>query len=418
MEQAYPGIVGDTATVNLNGELFSCYLINGEYVYQGDIILGSTLKGAAIEDLNKRWPCNTVYYTIDSNFPDIYRIHDAISDYENRTNLTFKERTIDNPNYIEFISDNVGSSSYVGMIGGKQEVKIKKDGTVGTVRHEIGHAIGLWHEHSKPKRDDYIIVYEKNIEKGKEDNFKNHPSSLFTPGFDFESMMLYDSYAFAKEGFVTILKLDGETYTVSAERRFSADDIVMIYQIYYDEKIEHFTDSRDGHVYKTIKIGTQTWMAENLAYHPWISSHSDGSTTTPYYYVYDLATYGVLYNRSAASTACPAGWHLPSDAEWTTLSDYLGGESVAGGKLKEEGTTHWESPNTDATNCSFFSALPAGYRSTGGGFFYIGKFGYWWSSTQKSTDSAWFWYVSYNLNNIRRSYSYREDSFSIRCVKD
>ena len=116
-----------------------------------------------------------------------------------------------------------------------------------------------------------------------------------------------------------------------------------------------FTDARDGTHYDAVKIGNQVWMAENLKYLPSVVGPATGSETAAYYYVYDYdgtdvmaakatanyTTYGVLYNWPAAMNACPTGWHLPSDAEWTELTDYLGGSGVAGGKLKEIGTTHW-----------------------------------------------------------------------------
>ena len=182
-----------------------------------------------------------------------------------------------------------------------------------------------------------------------------------------------------------------------------------------------FTDPRDGHVYKTITIGTQTWMAENLAYLPVAaSSPTVGSETTanagkPFYYVYDLAKYGVLYNWYAALTAAPAGWHLPSDAEWTTLSTYLGGDVVSGGKLKS--STGWYSPNTGATNSSCFSALPGGARGSNG-LTNAGNYGYWWSSTEINTDYAWFrnLYCYYGYLN-RYDYS-KYIGFSVRCVRD
>src|SRR5690554_404167 len=142
-------------------------------------------------------------------------------------------------------------------------------------------------------------------------------------------------------------------------------------------------DARDNQTYRIVTIGSQTWMAENLKYLPSVVGPWTGSQTTPHYYVYgyngtdvnvakatdNYATYGVLYNWTAAmdgeasSTTnpsgvqgvCPAGWHLPSDAEWTELTDYL--TSDAGGKLKETGTTHWNSPNSRATNETGFTAL-------------------------------------------------------------
>ncbi len=119
-----------------------------------------------------------------------------------------------------------------------------------------------------------------------------------------------------------------------------------------------FTDSRDGHVYNWVKIGGQVWMAENLAYKP----------RTAGYLAYDnnednVAVYGYLYEWNLAQTIAPDGWHLPSQAEWQTLVDYLGGSDKAYNKLLEKGTAHWGSPN-DATNESGFTALPSGYYDT------------------------------------------------------
>ena len=209
----------------------------------------------------------------------------------------------------------------------------------------------------------------------------------------------------------------------------------------------------NGNVYYTVNIGNQVWMAENLAYLPSVSPSSDGSIwnvsyTDPYYYVYgyqgssvneakatsNYTTYGVLYNWPAAMAGassssanpsgvqgvCPDGWHLPSNAEWTELTDYLGGTSVAGGKLKETGTTHWNSPNTGADNSSGFSALPGGSRSSNnsGSFGSVGYNGFWWSSTETRSSSAWSRFLNYTnvdliLHNYPKSYG-----FSIRCVRD
>ena len=207
-----------------------------------------------------------------------------------------------------------------------------------------------------------------------------------------------------------------------------------------------FTDSRDGTEYQTIIIGGQEWMAENLKYLPSVVGPGTGSQSTPYYYVYgydgtnvtdakatsNYTTYGVLYNwpaamaGSASSNAnpsgvqgvCPAGWHLPSDAEWTELTDYLGGISVAGGKLKEIGTTHWQSPNTGATNETGFTALPGGYRGNYGLFYGFGSFGYWWSATEYDADIAWCRYVYYSGSSVVRHDDGKELGFSVRCLRD
>jgi uncharacterized protein (TIGR02145 family) len=141
----------------------------------------------------------------------------------------------------------------------------------------------------------------------------------------------------------------------------------------------------DGNVYKTITIGTQVWMAENLR----TTKLDDGKIVplvtddkiwaglnTPAYCWYtnnapeNKNKYGALYNWYTVSTnkLCPRGWHVPTDAEWKTLITNLGGESVAGGKLKEKGTSHWQSPNAGATNETGFTALPSGERKQSGVF--------------------------------------------------
>ncbi|NQU32230.1 MAG: hypothetical protein HQ521_03260 [Bacteroidetes bacterium] len=198
-------------------------------------------------------------------------------------------------------------------------------------------------------------------------------------------------------------------------------------------EISELTDSRDNHVYKTVKIGEQWWMAENLAYLPKVSPPSGESYAEPYYYVYgysgsDVAAakatanycmYGVLYNWPAAKAACcPVGWHLPSDDEWAALTTFLGGDRVAGGNMKEAGTAHWLSPNTGATNDGGFSSLPGGYRTIGGGFFYDGHGGYWWSATEYSPTYAWCRSLSYQNIFIGWGGINKEHGFSVRCVRD
>jgi uncharacterized protein (TIGR02145 family) len=197
----------------------------------------------------------------------------------------------------------------------------------------------------------------------------------------------------------------------------------------------------DGNTYKTVYIGTQQWMAENLK----TAKYKDG-TAIPYvtdntewqnnttgawsYYNNDAANntkYGKLYNWYAVSpttngnkNVCPTGWHVPTDAEWTVLIDYLGGETFAEGKMKEVGTTNWNTPNIGATNTSLFTALPGGYRYWGGDYGDIGNVGHWWSSSALiNTDNA----SSIDLlgyNGVAdRKYSYRKEcGLSVRCIKD
>ena len=187
----------------------------------------------------------------------------------------------------------------------------------------------------------------------------------------------------------------------------------------------------EGNKYRTIEIGTQTWMAENLK----STKYNDGSDipfvldvsawallTTPGYCWYnnDSVGYGAIYNWYTVNTGrlCPEGWHVPSDDEWTTLTDFLGGKSNAGGKLKETGTSHWQSPNTGATNETGFTGLPTGYRNYGGGFNSINKYGFWWSSTEWSSTGAWYRDVNFSYTYVDRSNSNKKSGATVRCLKD
>src|SRR5690554_5745112 len=182
-----------------------------------------------------------------------------------------------------------------------------------------------------------------------------------------------------------------------------------------------FTDPRDGKVYQTVTIGNQEWMAENLAYEP-----SSGN-----YWAYDnnnsnVETYGYLYDWETACDVCPDGWHLPTDAEWTELTDYLG--ENAGGKLKatgtiEAGTGLWYDPNTGATNETGFTALPGGYRYGYATFGGVGSTGYWWSATEGDASTAWhrsmsYGSMSYGSSNVYRYDASKELGFSVRCLRD
>jgi uncharacterized protein (TIGR02145 family) len=129
-----------------------------------------------------------------------------------------------------------------------------------------------------------------------------------------------------------------------------------------------------------------------------------------------------LYNWFTVADArniAPTGWHVPTDAEWTTLTTFLGGESVAGGKMKETGTTHWVSPNTSATNESGFTALPAGFRDGNDGTFgSLGYYGNFWSSTQSDASSAWFRYLNHGYADCDRYDYSKAYGFSVRLLKD
>jgi uncharacterized protein (TIGR02145 family) len=191
----------------------------------------------------------------------------------------------------------------------------------------------------------------------------------------------------------------------------------------------------NGNSYNTIVIGTQTWMAENLKTTklndgtdiPLVTNGTTwGTLLTPAYCWYNndeatyKVTYGALYNWYTANTGklCPSGWHIPSDAEWTTFTDYFGGLSIAGGKMKEAGTSHWISPNIGATNESGFTGLPAGYRDKTSGFLNIGTYALWWALTGINSTDSWGRGL-YNLDaTVYRSNYYNNHGFSVRCLKN
>lgn len=193
----------------------------------------------------------------------------------------------------------------------------------------------------------------------------------------------------------------------------------------------------DGNVYTTITIGTQTWTVENLKVTHYqngdpIANVTEGAawgalTTGAYcWYKNDItnkATNGALYNWYAVADSrniAPVGWHIPSDAEWTVLISYLGGEDIAGGKMKETGINHWLSPNMGATNKSGFTCLPSGERtfSNGSSFIHLGNLGYFWSSTQCGNSEAWIRVLNCYEEYCNRHSDYKGYGYSVRCVKD
>lgn len=191
----------------------------------------------------------------------------------------------------------------------------------------------------------------------------------------------------------------------------------------------------DGNYYNTVIIGPQTWMKENLK----STRYNDGSSipnitdNTSWenlsygaYCWYDndqssyKSTYGALYNWYAVNTGklCPTGWHVPNENEWSALINYLGGTGIAGGKLKETGTIHWNPPNTGATNESGFSARGSGYRSYGGAFTAIGQTGAWWSATENDASSAGTRGLRSDSQSVDAYINGKIHGFSVRCIKN
>jgi uncharacterized protein (TIGR02145 family) len=201
---------------------------------------------------------------------------------------------------------------------------------------------------------------------------------------------------------------------------------------------------QDGNTYATIVIGNQEWMAENLRTTKFCNgvpipnvtdrNHWGSLNTSAWVYYdndnqYDIP-YGKLYNWYAANdlrNICPCGWHVPSDAEWTVLINYLdnnslnGKSAIVGGWMKSMGTQYWQSPNAGATNQSGFSGLPGGWRigtGTNKGFTDIGLLTIWWSTTEYSSNSAWTRQIGHNFEGLYREKPSKKNGFSVRCVKD
>ena len=192
----------------------------------------------------------------------------------------------------------------------------------------------------------------------------------------------------------------------------------------------------DNNVYKTVTIGTQVWMAENLK-----TTHYRNGDSIPYVLndittwenltkgayapyngnIFDLETYGCLYNWYAVAdnrNIAPVGWHVPSQSDWEILFNYLGGDNIASAELKESGTAHWKMPNSGATNSTGFTALAAGYISSGPWISFKLSLGLWWTSNETSGKIAKYYSMYYNTSSMLLDSTIKFNGLSIRCVKD
>ncbi len=239
---------------------------------------------------------------------------------------------------------------------------------------------------------------------------------------------------------LTVSKADYQTYTVTLTANelklyFRSEDNgpLIIRMIKLQSESTTVTDI-DGNEYHTVKIGNQVWMVENLKVTKFndgtpipniTDNNAWGALTTPGYCWYNDSisfknTYGALYNWYVVNTGkiAPQGWHVPSDAEWLTLETYLGGVAVAGIKMKEIGTNHWLSPNTNANNISGFTALPGGFRfSDGSSYILMGIIGIWWS-TSLSMELPIAYYLNNNDSWLLTNTYLKTHGSSIRCIKD
>jgi uncharacterized protein (TIGR02145 family) len=224
--------------------------------------------------------------------------------------------------------------------------------------------------------------------------------------------------------------------------------------VFIQQESGTFVDNRDGHIYQWANIGNQVWMVENLAYMPFVNPGTDysfpdyGNFDSAKYYVHgyfgdnlaevkntdNYKTYGALYSWSAVMQGelnskdkyvqgvCPAGWHVPGNDEWTKLGNYLGGENIAGGKLKSIGTLQgkdglWWEPNLGAIDKDGFNGLPGSYHAVVS-YGILGMTGNWWTSTIRSGETAWSWELNFESDELIKKELNMAIGFSVRCIRD
>jgi uncharacterized protein (TIGR02145 family) len=193
----------------------------------------------------------------------------------------------------------------------------------------------------------------------------------------------------------------------------------------------------EGNIYQTIKIGDDTWMAENLRTTHYLNGdtiaqmfdyNSDISLLDEpkFYIAFDSDTASINYANAYtwftvndSRGICPFGWHIPTNSDWDNLITSIGGDVATGGKLKEVGVMHWVSPNQDATNESGFTAVGAGYQSKNGNRLFLTSGAFWWSNTPYFTDYAWSISIKSGSTNVTKSFNQnKKDALNVRCVKN
>jgi len=267
---------------------------------------------------------------------------------------------------------------------------------------------------------------------GDYNTLENKPSNLDEEETD-DVKIEGDQTIAGNKTFTGTTTVPAPVHATDAANKAYVDSVLKAFGIVLPDNYSGTVSDIEGNVYKTVTIGTQVWFAENLRtgtlndgnFIPIVTESAPWSNLTTAaccWYDNDMkynVPYGALYNWYTVITGslCPAGWHVPADEEWTALTQYLG-DSVAGVKLKETGTTHWISPNAGATNETGFTALPGGQRFNDGGFHNFSIWGTWWSTSELDTLNAWSRTLSHSYSGVIPYGHNKRHGFSVRCVKD
>jgi uncharacterized protein (TIGR02145 family) len=190
------------------------------------------------------------------------------------------------------------------------------------------------------------------------------------------------------------------------------DTVSLKIKLINDGSLSYFIDGRDDKTYKTVRIGSQVWMAENLAFQAVDSWYYDNDSMSN-------LIYGRLYTWNEACASCPSGWHLPDNNEWQTLIDYLDGENIAGKSLKEAGTVHWLDPNAGGNDSTInFNALPGGMALANSSFFNKESGGYFWTAAENGRSFAWYRYMYFSYTNVFKMNADKRYGLSVRCIQN
>ncbi|GAA4107446.1 hypothetical protein GCM10022393_02740 [Aquimarina addita] len=272
-EEAFPGIIGNEVEVELFGEPATMAEINKTIVFEGDILIPYENEGdTKLAGLTgRRWTNNTVYYEIQSSLTNQARVTNAIAHWEANTALRFVKRTTQS-NYIYF-QTSTGCSSYVGMIGGRQVINLAPGCSTGNTIHEIGHAVGIFHEQSRADRDEYVRILFENIITGREGNFRTYIANGqsgedYTSTLDFGSIMMYGPTFFSKNGSPTITKLDGSTYSIQ-RTSLSVNDIEGINKMYPSSTSGTVTLKGNNGQYVSSENGVKSMNCNRSAANSW-----------------------------------------------------------------------------------------------------------------------------------------------------